>query len=92
MTKMKEILIPIAVVAVGVLGAFASQMPGSSSDAMLVLEPAWIDNEIPCKTNPYMCAPEGSEICTVTIAGVDHVLRGKKIDEFATCSKVLFKP
>lgn len=78
-------------VAVGVLGAFASQMSESSSSAQ-VLEPAWIDNIMPCETDPYMCATIGPEVCTVLIDGVKHVLRGKYDSSDATCPKILFKP
>lgn len=91
MTKLKEILIPIAVVAVGVFGAFATQMPGSSSGAMLVLEPAWIDNDVPCEKPPYVCATTGSELCTVVIDGVKHELKGKNnpLDNF--CPRTMYK-
>ena len=92
MTKLKEILIPIAVVAVGVLGAFATQMPGSSSNAMQALKPGWIDNPIPCKTVPQMCSTQGGVICTVEIDNVTHQLRGKEFPESATCPVILYKP
>ncbi|MBA6153843.1 hypothetical protein [Gelidibacter maritimus] len=91
MAKLKEILIPIAVVAVGVLGAFATQMSGSSSAAQ-VLEPAWIDNIMPCETDPYMCSPFEGEACTVIVDGVEHKLRGKYSSSDSDCPKPLFKP
>lgn len=93
MTKLKEILIPIAVVAVGVLGAFATQMPGSSSNAMQVLEPGWIDYPNPCNRGPYlMCSTTEGEVCTVMIDGVGHRLKGKYNPSDADCPKPLFKP
>lgn len=92
MNKLKEILIPVAVVAVGVLGAFATQMSGNNNDAMLVLEPAWIDNDVPCQTDPYMCSTIDGEICTVLVGGTEHELRGKENPNDATCPKPLFKP
>lgn len=92
MIKLKEILIPVAVVAAGALGAFATQMPASNSSAVQVLEPGWIDNPVPCETVPEMCSPTGLDICTVRIEGVDHVLRGKYNPSDADCPKPLFKP
>lgn len=91
MSKLKEILIPVAVVAAGVLGAFATQMSESSNTAQ-ALEPAWIDNVAPCAEDPYMCASLGSEVCTIIIDGVERQLRGKYNSSDATCPKVLFKP
>lgn len=80
-------------VAVGVLGAFATQMPGSGSNAMQVLEPGWIDNPEPCRQGPYlMCSTQGGEVCTVIIDGVEHELKGKKNSSDGTCPVPLFKP
>lgn len=93
MNKLKEILIPVAVVAVGVLGAFATQMSGNNSDAMQTLVPGWIDNPAPCNQGPYlMCSKERGDVCTVIIDGVEHELKGKNNSSDATCPVPLFKP
>lgn len=93
MIKLKEILIPAAVVAAGVLGAFATQMSGNSSNAMQILEPGWIDNPTPCSQGPYtVCSLIPGEVCTIQIDGVDHVLRGKENLGDVTCPMPLFRP
>lgn len=90
MTKLKEILIPVAVVAVGVLGAFATQMPGNSN-GMQILEPAWIDNDIPCEKPYYMCSTTGPVVCTVMIDGVEHQLKGKNNPLDSFCPRTMYK-
>lgn len=90
MKKLKQILIPVAVVAVGVLGAFATQMSDNSNNIMLAAEQGWIDNPTPC-TLSYMCESSGPYICTAILDGQPYVVRGKFSSTDVRCDKVLFQ-
>lgn len=90
MKKLKQILIPVAVVAVGVLGAFATQMSDNSNNTFLATEVGWIDNPEPCQQE-HMCDVEGTYVCTAIIGTTQKVVRGKFSSSDTSCLKPLFQ-
>lgn len=91
MINLKQILVPVAVVAVGVLGAFATQMSVSNDVALQTLKPGWTDSPEPCTENQKMCSISGPNVCTVMLAGIPHQVRGKINPNDKTCPQGLYQ-
>lgn len=91
MKKMKQILVPFAVVAVGVLGAFATQMSDKNDVVLQTMKPGWTDHVAPCSQNETLCLVSGAYTCTILVDGIKKELRGKEAINDATCPIPLFQ-
>lgn len=91
MKKMKQILVPFAVVAVGVLGAFATQMSDKNDVVLQTMKPGWTDHVAPCSQNETLCLVSGAYACTIIVDNVKMQLKGKRNINDATCPVLLFQ-
>lgn len=90
MKKLKNLLLPVAVVLIGAGAAFATNTAKESNNSQV--QGYFIDNSTgQCIASSQMCSSEPGEICTWTdpATSVSHNLRQL---EGTSCGAVLFKP
>jgi len=78
----------IAVFALAILGAFASQ---KSSSKVLAPETGWIDTPAPCQIDAECSTIDNGNVCTLLHNGQVQQAYGKDNPNDATCSKILFR-
>jgi hypothetical protein len=78
----------IAVFAIAILGAFASQ---KSSSKVLAPETGWIDTPAPCQEKADCSNVSSPFVCTVLHEGELKQAYGKDAPEDATCAKILYR-
>lgn len=88
MKKMKKSLLPLGVMVLGALAAFASQ---SSPESEFVPEYGYatINPSMPCAER-VECDDTGSVLCTVLIGSTLHTAYGKENPNDSWCKKELF--
>ncbi|QQU02175.1 DUF6520 family protein [Myroides odoratus] len=92
MKNLKQLLVPIAVVAVGVISAFATQMSNTNESLLEASTPelGWIENETPCQIE-HMCYSDGDYLCTVLIDNQRYPVKGKFNPNDTECTKTLYQ-
>lgn len=86
-TKFLKIGMPIAIFALAIMGAYASQKSESESFAPQV---GWIDSPSPCSIE-VECSTDFGPVCTMLHDGQIKQAFGKDNPKDATCSKELYR-
>lgn len=86
-TKIFKISMPIAIFALAIAGAFASQKSDSKTVAP---QTGWIDAPSPCKIQ-VSCSDVLGPVCTMFHQGQNKQAYGKVNPSDATCAKVLYR-
>lgn len=86
-TKFLKFGLPIAVFALAIFGAFASQKTESKN---LALEVGWVDAPSPCQVQ-VTCSNDLGPVCTMFYQGQNRQVYGKVNLTDPTCSKILYR-
>jgi hypothetical protein len=86
-TKFLKIGMPIAIFALAIMGAYASQKTESES---FVPQVGWIDSPSPCSI-AVECSTDFGPVCTMLHDGQIKQAFGKENLNDATCSKELYR-
>lgn len=86
-TKFLKFGLPLAVFALAIIGAFASQ---KVDNKVLAPETGWINYPTPCNVS-VSCRTEIGPVCTMFHLGQERQAYGKVNPNDLTCSKVLYK-
>jgi len=87
MKKFKQNLIPLGVMVLGAVAAFASQ---AKKDIALAHEYGYINLVNPCDYS-IDCDNVGTKTCSIMLNGTEYVARGKWSPGDVTCTKPLFE-
>lgn len=87
-TNFLKTSLSIAVFAIAILGAFASQ---KSTSKVLAPETGWIDTPAPCQVATECSTIDNGTVCTLLYNGQVQQAYWKDQPTDATCSKILFR-
>ncbi|MFD2907930.1 hypothetical protein ACFSX9_04205 [Flavobacterium ardleyense] len=86
-TKFLKIGMSLAVFALAIMGAYASQ---NTDNLVLAPQTGWIDTPSPCEI-PVSCSTEFGPLCTMVYQGEVKQAFGKDNLNDATCAKELYR-